>query len=138
MGTGSGPAKKDLIDPGKISAWISLGSSVWGILKGIASDSSSVYGPLDTIFIYIVYLTLFLYVCVGALFGIGIGIVQLFGSDALSNLSDIRLWILGILVLVIMVPLGTNAATEAVQSGEMSTLGLTMARFLGVVLIFLA
>lgn len=61
MGTGSGPAKKDLIDPGKISAWISLGSFIWGILKGIASDSSSVYGPLDTIFIYIVYLTLFLY-----------------------------------------------------------------------------
>lgn len=123
------------IDPKQISAWIALGSTVFGLLNGLVTASGSTYGPIDTVLIFIVTLAFLLYAVTFAtalLLGLS---TQFFGEGFLNN--PITLVIAGILILVIAVPLGIDYGNVLVQDG-LDAIGLLFARFVGVSVIVLA
>lgn len=134
MADESSTRKNTSLDPKQISAWISLGATILGLLTGLVTATGSIHNPVDTVLIFISVLALIL--CATTFFAVHlVGLcVWLFGEDSFN--WPITLVITGILIAVIGIPLGISAASDMVKDSP-DALGITFLRFLGVGVIVL-
>ena len=132
---GNGSGKRRSIDPGRISAWITLGGTVFGLLSGLARVTESAYNPIDTLFIYMFVVALILYaITFIALMILGL-VFALIGEEYFTPIVSI---VLGIALIAIAVPIAISVANDNVsEGGEFDAIAMFFFRFVGIGMIVL-
>lgn len=130
--------KKAVIDPGRISAWISLTTTAAGLLSSLATSSSSLYNPVDTAFVFLVQIAIIMYFVAAAVATVGGAVLSALEDNISEPVQIIILVALLIIAAAIFFPIGIDHASEETRYGTNFIGGITGIRIAALGLITFA